>query len=390
MNKEKRSIYIHIPFCQKKCFYCNFRSTTDDTLVEDYIKGLIKEIVLYKDLLKTSIIETIYIGGGTPSFISETYIAEIIETINKYNDLSQLKEFTIEVNPGTLNEKKLRTYKKLRINRLSMGLQSSDNKMLKTIGRIHTFEEAKAAYHLAREIGFENISLDLIFGLPGQSISDFEVSINEVIKLAPEHISAYSLKVEEETPLFNLIKEKTLVLPKEEMDREMYQQLIRLLEKNNYHLYEISNFSKKGYESKHNMAYWKRQEYFGFGLAAHGYLKNKRYGNTENFDDYFQMLSKNNRPIISEESLNKEDALFEEIMLGLRLKKGINLKKLNKNYAIDFLNSKRETIQFLLDEELITINKESLKLTIKGMDLSNQVIAQLVDYHSNIESDKNP
>lgn len=379
MNKEKRSIYIHIPFCQKKCIYCNFRSTIDTSLVKDYMKELIKEIVLYKEVLKTSILETIYIGGGTPSFISEKYIVEIIETIKRYNDLSQIEEFTIEVNPGTVTKEKLNTYKELGINRLSMGLQSSNNQMLKTIGRIHTFEEAKSAYHLAREVGFENISLDLIFGLPGQSLNDFEGSINEVIRLNPEHISTYSLKVEEETPLYKLVKEKTLTLPEEETDREMYELLINLLEKNHYQLYEISNFSKKGYESKHNMAYWKRQEYFGFGLAAHGYLKNKRYGNTENFNDYFQMLSKNSRPIISEESLNKEDALFEEIMLGLRLKKGINVKKLNKNYDIDFLKNKKERIDFLLEEDLIRIREGYLSLTIKGMDLSNQVIAQLVD-----------
>lgn len=379
MNKEKRSIYIHIPFCQKKCIYCNFRSTVDTSLVKDYIKELIKEIVLYKDLLKTSIIETIYIGGGTPSFISEKYITEIVKTIKTYNDLSQLEEFTIEVNPGTVTEEKLNTYKSLGINRLSMGLQSSNNEMLKTIGRIHTFEEAESAYYLARKVGFENISLDLIFGLPGQSLDDFQASINEVIRLKPEHISAYSLKVEEETPLYELIKRKTLTLPKEETDRAMYELLINTLEKNHYQLYEISNFSKKGYESQHNMAYWKRQEYFGFGLAAHGYLENKRYGNTENFNEYFQMLSKNSRPIISEIELNQGDALFEGIMLGLRLKKGIDIKKLNNNYDIEFLKNKKESIDFLVAEGLIRIHEGHLSLTIKGMDLSNQVIAQLVD-----------
>lgn len=377
MNKEKRSIYIHIPFCQKKCIYCNFRSTIDTSLIEKYIQGLIEEIVLYKDLLKTSIIETIYIGGGTPSFISEKYIAEIVQKIKSYNGLSQLKEFTIEVNPGTVTEDKLNTYKDLGINRLSMGLQSSNNQMLKTIGRIHTIEEAKSAYDLARSIGFNNISLDLIFGLPGQSLKTFEHSINEVIRLKPEHISAYSLKVEEETPLYALIKEKTLILPKEETDRKMYELLIRTLEQSQYHLYEISNFSKKGYESKHNMAYWKRQEYFGFGLAAHGYLDNKRYGNTESFDEYFQMLSNNCPPIINKVSLTEADALFEEIMLGLRLKKGIDFKKLNKTYDLDFLKDKKEAITFLLAEELIEINEERLSLTVKGMDLSNSVIAEL-------------
>ena len=379
MNKEKRSIYIHIPFCQKKCIYCNFRSTTDETLIEDYIKGLIKEIVLYKDLLKTSRIKTVYIGGGTPSFINEKYIAEIINTIKKYNDLSEVTEFTIEVNPGTVDQEKLKTYKKLGINRLSIGLQSTHNQMLKTIGRIHTFEEAKKVYYLGRKVGFENISLDLIFGLPNQSLNDFEVSIHEVIGLDPEHISAYSLKVEEETPLYDLIQQKTLALPEESIDRDMYQQLIGLLEKNQYYLYEISNFSKKGYESKHNMAYWQRQEYFGFGLAAHGYLNNRRYGNTEVFEEYFQMISQNNRPIIDEEILEEKDILFEEIMLGLRLKKGLNYKRLNKTYNIDFLKDKKEAIKFLLEEDLVLVSEDHIKLTVKGMDLSNQVMAELVD-----------
>ncbi len=379
MNKEQRSIYIHIPFCQRKCIYCNFRSITDTSLVDDYIKGLIKEIVLYKDLLKTSIIETIYIGGGTPSFINEKHIAEIIDTIKEYNDLSHIKEITIEVNPGTLTKEKLMTYKAIGINRLSMGFQSSNNQMLKTIGRIHTFEEAKAAYYLARAVGFDNISLDLIFGLPGQSVKDFEASINEIIRLKPEHISAYSLKVEEETLLFDLIKDKALVLPKESVDRKMYERLINRLEENEFFLYEISNFSQKGYESKHNMAYWNRQEYFGFGLAAHGFLKNRRFGNTEDFDDYFHSLSKNNRPIVNEEVVNKEDALFEEIMLGLRLKKGINFKIINQNYGIDFLKRHKNAIDFLLDEGLIIISNDHLRLTMKGMNLSNQVIAELID-----------
>lgn len=379
MNKEKRSIYIHIPFCQKKCIYCNFRSTTDETLIEDYVKGLIKEIVLYKDLLKTRKIETIYIGGGTPSFINEKYITEIINTIKKYNDLSEVTEFTIEVNPGTVDKEKLETYKKLGINRLSIGLQSTHNQMLKTIGRIHTFEAAKEVFYLGRKVGFENISLDLIFGLPNQSLNDFEASINEVIELDPEHISAYSLKVEEETPLYDLVQQKTLDLPSESIDREMYQQLIVLLEKNQYYLYEISNFSKKGYESKHNTAYWKRQEYFGFGLAAHGLLNNKRYGNTEVFKEYFQMISQNNRPIIDKEILEEKDILFEEIMLGLRLKKGLNYKRINKTYNIDFLKDKKEAIKFLLEEDLVLVSEDHIKLTVKGMDLSNQVMAELVD-----------
>lgn len=379
MNKKKRSIYIHIPFCQKKCIYCNFVSTTDAERIDAYIKGLIKEIVLYRELLSTSQIETIYIGGGTPSFIGEDYIVQIIKAIKTYNDLFKLKEFTIEVNPGTLTRKKLEVYKDLGINRLSIGVQSSDNKMLKTLGRIHTFEEATKAYYLARKVGFENISLDLIFGLPGQVLSDFEQSIKEVIKLDPEHISAYSLKVEKETPLYDLIEKKTLEATDEGLDREMYQRLIELLEKSNYQLYEISNFAKKGFESKHNMAYWKRQEYFGFGLAAHGFIKDKRYGNTEKFEEYFQMISDHQKPKSSDVTIMKADALFEEIMLGLRLKEGLNYKRLNENYAIDFLKKKAEAINFLTNEALVTIEKNHLKLTLKGMDLSNQVISQLVD-----------
>ncbi len=334
---------------------------------------------MYKHLLKTSKIETIYIGGGTPSFINEKYIVEIINAIKKYNDLSEVIEFTIEVNPGTVDKEKLETYKKLGINRLSIGLQSTHNKILKTIGRIHIFETAKEVYYLGRKVGFENISLDLIFGLPNQSLNDFEASINEVIELDPEHISAYSLKVEEETPLYDLVQQKTLDLPSESIDREMYQQLIVLLEKNQYYLYEISNFSKKGYESKHNTAYWKRQEYFGFGLAAHGLLNNKRYGNTEVFKEYFQMISQNNRPIIDKEILEEKDILFEEIMLGLRLKKGLNYKRINKTYNIDFLKDKKEAIKFLLEEDLVLVSEDHIKLTVKGMDLSNQVMAELVD-----------
>lgn len=375
MNK---SIYIHIPFCKSKCYYCNFISYTNLNLIDKYIKFLKKEISLYKEDLLNSNIETIYIGGGTPSVLSAKQISKIIQEIKKYDKLENLKEFTIEINPKTVNKKKLKEYKNLGINRLSIGLQSTDNEILKKIGRIHTFEIFKKKYKLARDLGFENISLDLMFGLPGQSIDIFKKTLKKVISLNPEHISAYSLKVEKGTKFYQLKKENKLNLPSEILDRKMYKSLINILENNNYNLYEISNFSKKGYKSKHNLAYWYRNNYFGFGIAAHGFLDSKRYGNFLDFENYFKSIKEGKKPIKSIEILNKEEKIFEEIMLGLRLKEGININKLNKKYKIDFLDRYKKVIISLKKQGVIKLKKNRLFIKKEFFNVSNQIISEFI------------
>ncbi len=378
INKEILGIYIHIPFCKSKCIYCDFVSVTNQTLIDKYFEYLLKEIEMYKEVLNRFKVVTIYFGGGTPSLVNGLYIEKVINKIKKYNDLDKLLEFTIEVNPGTINRKKIEIYKKIGINRISIGLQSTNNNILKMLGRIHDYEEFLESYNLIREVGFNNVSLDLMFGLPNQTIEMFESSIDKVIKLNPEHISAYSLKVEESTKLYKLIEKGILEEPNEELDRNMYELLIDKLGENKYNLYEISNFSKKGFESKHNMIYWKRENYLGLGLAAHGFVDNKRYGNVISFDEYFNIIDNETKPIEEVSDICEEENLFEEIMLGLRLLRGINYKEINKKYNIDFIKEHNQEIVELLEEKMIEMNNERMWITEKGMSISNTIITKLI------------
>ena len=258
MKNNEIGIYVHIPFCKQKCYYCDFVSYCNkDDKIEPYIKTLIKEIEMQN--IKSNI-NTIYIGGGTPSYIDSKYITEIMDKIKKKNVIENV-EITIEVNPGTVTKGKLEDYKNSGINRLSIGLQTANNKLLKQIGRIHNYEEFLETYKIAREVGFNNINVDLILGLPNQRIQDLKNSLDEVIKLSPEHISVYSLIIEDGTPIKTQIENGKLQLPDEETERNMYWYVKNTLELNGYKHYEISNFAKNGYESKHNMNCWNQDEY---------------------------------------------------------------------------------------------------------------------------------
>lgn len=258
MQKKSIGIYIHIPFCKAKCYYCDFVSFANkEELYEEYAQAVIKEI-RYKDISKYSI-DTIYIGGGTPSILDGESISKILKEIIPYT--KKETEITIEINPGTANKEKLKEYKKAGINRLSIGLQSTKNDLLKQIGRIHTYEEFLKIHKTARKIGFTNINVDLMLGLPNQSIEMLEQSLEEIIKINPEHISVYSLILEENTKLFEMVDKGKLELPNEELERKMYWKVKNRLEENGYKHYEISNFAKEGYKSRHNSDCWEQKEY---------------------------------------------------------------------------------------------------------------------------------
>lgn len=290
-------IYIHIPFCQKKCSYCDFISFAGcEDKINQYIEALKKEI---KNFLKQNEefnnkfeINTIYLGGGTPSFIESKYIKEILNIIKNSFKIKNDVEITIEINPGTVNENKIKDYVEIGVNRVSLGLQSTHNRILKEIGRIHSFEDFLFTYKLIRKNGINNINIDLMLGLPNQSIEEFKESVNKIIELQPEHISVYSLILEEGTPMYKLYDENKLNIPSEEMERQMYWYAKKTLENNSYIHYEISNFSKKGFESKHNLNCWKQEEYIGFGLAAHSYMEGKRYCNIKNLENYIINIEK--------------------------------------------------------------------------------------------------
>ena len=383
MKKEELGIYIHIPFCKKKCYYCDFISYCNkNEFVDDYIKCLKKEIInftqKYKDIYD---ITTIYIGGGTPSSIEEKYIKDIIDTIDKnLVKIKDVKEVTIEVNPGTITKQKLEQYKSSGINRISIGLQSTNNKLLEEIGRIHNFNEFLETYNMARKVGFKNINVDLMLGLPNQTINDLSDSINEIIKLNPEHISIYSLILEENTVLYNLVEQGKLTLPTDELERNMYWYVKNKLELNNYNHYEISNFAKEGYESKHNWNCWEQKQYVGFGASAHSYLKDKRFSNTENLEQYINNIENDNiqKNYIIHENQDIEDKKKEYMLLGLRKIEGVSIQKFKNKFKDNPIYLFRNELQKLIEENLLEIDGDNIRLTNKGLDLANIVWEEFV------------
>lgn len=379
MNNEI-GIYIHIPFCLKKCYYCDFISYQNkDELIDKYIYALCNEILKNAEILSQYDVSTIYIGGGTPSYIDAKYIKEILEEIRNKKVFREA-EITIEVNPGTVTLEKLKEYKNCGINRLSIGLQSTQDNLLKTIGRIHNFEEFLETYKMARKVGFENINVDLMLGLPSQKISDLKESLEKVLELEPEHISVYSLIVEENTPIADKIEKNELILPEEETERNMYWYIKNTLELNGFHHYEISNFAKRGFESKHNLNCWNQQEYIGFGVAAHSYVDNVRYSNTENLEKYIDNIEQGtpeNNKIIHEVQ-NENDKKKEFMLLGLRKIDGIKISEFKKVFGDNPIYLFRNELKKLSDEELIEIYDDIIRLTNKGIDLANLVWEEFI------------
>ena len=378
---KKIGIYVHIPFCKQKCYYCDFVSYAKcEEKVEKYIQALKKEIEKESKNKKEYIINTVYIGGGTPSFIDEKYIKEILTTIKENYSIVNEAEITIEVNPGTVNEEKLQLYKEIGINRLSIGLQSTKNKLLKEIGRIHTYEEFLECYNLARNVGFENINVDLMLGLPNQKIIDVEESLKEIIKLNPNHISFYSLIVEENTPIDKMLEEGQIKLPDEEIERSMYWRAKQILEENNYIHYEISNFAKEGCESKHNLNCWNQEEYLGFGVASHSYIDNKRYSNTDYIEEYVNNINEDdlnkNREIC--EIQTEEEKKKEYMLLGLRKIEGINVQEFKNKFVDNPIYVFHNELEKLVNQNLIEIDLNQIKLTAKGLDFANIVWEEFV------------
>ena len=425
MENKELGIYIHIPFCQHKCDYCDFISFSNkQNMVKGYVEAMKKEINSYfqnKDFLDSYNITTIYIGGGTPSFIDSQYIVEIMELLEMKLIRNQTKfedmEITIEVNPGTVNQKKLEDYKKAKINRLSIGLQSTNNSILKEIGRIHSFEQFLETYRLANQVGFDNINVDLMIGLPNQRIEDVKESLNEIINLkpAPTHISVYSLIIEEGTVIAQKIGNHQLQEMDEDLERNMYWYVKDTLELNGYKHYEISNFAKEGKESKHNLNCWLQKEYIGIGLGAHSYINGIRYANCETIEEYVDNMEVENNELIAkiftnaqrtdtekniennrrdeekvhkikqiekiyeiEEVQNIEDKKKEYMLLGLRKIEGVQISKFKEKYIDNPIFLYRKELEKLVEEQLIMIDGDYIKLTNKGLDLANLVWEEFI------------
>lgn len=373
-------IYIHIPFCQKKCKYCDFASYDryNKCEQEKYIEALIKEIQNCKE---NYVVNTIYIGGGTPSIISGDLIEKIIKVIKEKFILYENCEITLEINPGTVDKGKIEKYHKSGINRISIGLQSTENEILRLLGRIHTYEEFLEVYNLARNVGFENINIDLMLGIPNQNLEILEKSVKEVVELNPEHISLYSLILEEGTELEKLVSSNQLKLPSDDVERRMYWNTKRILENSGYSHYEISNFAKKGFESKHNLNCWNQDEYIGFGVAAHSYLNKTRYSNIENVEKYIENTKNNNfekNIILQEKKQNFEEEAKEYMMLGFRKNDGISITNFEQKFQISPLLYFRQEFNKLEKLKLIEIDLDKIRLTNKGLNLANTVFEEFV------------
>lgn len=367
-------LYIHIPFCKSKCYYCDFTSfSNQENIVEKYIENLVKELSIYKEIIKEDRIKTIFIGGGTPSYIDEKHIEQILKFIRANFNIETLEEVTIEINPGTLDIKKAKVYKNAGINRISMGVQTLNDTHLKNIGRIHTQKEFYDSYDILRKAGFTNINVDFIFGLPDETIEDVEENLKAIESLKPEHVSYYGLILEKDTPLYRLNKNNKLNLPSESQEREMYHLIKKRLKNMGYRHYEISNFALKEKECKHNILYWTIEPYIGVGLSSHSYLNNRRFWNRDNFKDYFIDLNKGILPIEGGEDTNRDMEIAEFSIMSLRLIEGIDKKRFKERFEKDIKYYFKQIINKHLKDGLIVENDNFIKLTSKGLDLSNLV-----------------
>lgn len=373
-------IYIHIPFCQRKCFYCDFYSIENTSLIPEFVDKLCEEIKLKASLeIAISPIESIFFGGGTPSIIDISMLEKILSYIYKFYSIQNGAEITLECNPGTVNKEILKAYKAMGINRLSFGIQSFIDEELKFLQRIHTAVDAINSFELARDSDFDNISIDLMFSLPVQNLNSWEFTLNKAIKLSPDHISAYSLIYEEGTPLYEELKRGKITPHSIDMDSEFYQFTMNYLEEHGYEQYEVSNYCRNGKKCVHNLNYWYGDEYIGFGPASHSFTNNIRSWNVGNLKKYIELLSKNNLPIEGREELTIKDKLYECVSLQLRAE-GIKIDMFKNEFGFNPLK-KNKLLDDLIDNNLINFDMNRIYLTKKGYMICDEIVLKLIDLY---------
>ena len=373
---EKIGIYIHIPFCKKKCFYCDFTAFQNlESWIDSYFENLKKEIILYQKNMNVEV-DSIYIGGGTPTYVDYHYIIEIVEILKNF-DLRNVKEFTIEANPNSLTLEKLKAYKKLGINRISLGVQSFDDKVLKNIGRDHNKEIVLKDIENIRKAGFDNLSLDMILNLPGGNFDSIKNDLEIIKKINPQHLSYYSLILEKGSHFYSLYKKDKLKLMDDDLERDVFSYIEEYLKKIGLNRYEISNFSKMGFESYHNKKYWSEGGYLAFGLGASGFLSNVRYNNVKNFVKYENLIKQGKFPIEFREFISKEEREKEYIIFKLRETSGVNLKEFENIFGYSLLEKYSEPVEKFYKEGFFEIDK-NLRFTHKGFDLSNEFYIEII------------
>lgn len=402
--KRELELYIHIPFCMKKCAYCDFLSgPAPRETIDRYVTALVAEIRQYQKLAENYRVTTIFFGGGTPSILSGGQMKEIFDALRDVFEIQADAEITMEANPGTVTKENLQAYRACGINRISFGLQSVDDEELKLLGRVHTMRQFEESYDLARKAGFQNINVDLISAIPGQTVESWERTLDTVIRMNPEHISAYSLIIEEGTPFYEIYGENAKEeqdsrcercladdgkqmdigknfpkLPDEEAERRMYELTAEKLEAAGYLQYEVSNYAKPGYACRHNKGYWQRVEYLGIGTGAASLIENERYQHISDTDLYIRANGKLDQIEEEKETLDWNAQVEETMFLGLRMKEGVNKQKFRERYHREIQEVYGEVLEKLKEEGLLREEEKRICLTKRGNDLSNYVLAQFL------------
>lgn len=372
MQKVK-SAYIHIPFCAKICTYCDFNKYfIQHQPVDDYLTSLITEM----SWVGKQKLSTMFVGGGTPTALSEAQLERLLVAIQKQFEITG--EYTFEANPDELTEGKVALLKKYGVNRLSLGVQTFDEDLLKVLGRSHQREDIYSAVENARKYQISSISIDLMYQLPGQTMTQFEESLEEALSLNIDHISSYGLILEKQTQFYNLYQRGELNEPDEDLGAEMYHFMIEKLGQHGFKQYEISNFAREGHSSAHNKVYWKNENYYGFGAGASGYVNGVRYSNTNPVNHYIEQVSQNKRPVRTEETLTKQEKMEEEMFLGLRMNEGVDKSRFNKKYHIELLDYYQDEIEDLKAKNLIYETPTHIALTEEGRVIGNYVFEAFI------------
>lgn len=372
-------IYLHIPFCRSRCTYCDFATDVyrDADSVDRYVNALVREIDSFGSG-KVEPVDTIYFGGGTPSLLSADKVEQIKQAIHRKFDISDVGEITMEMNPATVSPETLRGYRSLGVNRASFGAQTFNDRALKLLARGHDANDARETFKMLRDAGFDNVSFDMIAGLPSQTLKDWEKNLDEAISLSPEHLSLYLLEIHQGTPLAEQVRSGRQPLPDEDLAAAMYEMMLDRLADAGYEQYEISNFSRPGFESRHNTKYWTLDPVFGFGVSAHSFDGEHRYANDRNTTKYIEQVKVSGSAVVERNKLTRKQLSAEFAFLSLRLNRGLDITAYRSRFGIDLMNAMRGDLLRLQDAELVTVDDQILRLTRKGMIYSNEVFLSFV------------
>ncbi len=372
MHKDQAGLYIHVPFCLSKCGYCSFYSVASPQLIPEFVKAVSREMAFYKKSFQS--FDTIYLGGGTPSLLSIQQIDDILKSANDHFNIDRQTEITVEVNPGDGSAEYFQQLRKRGINRLNIGIQSFNDSLLKFLGRRHSAKEAGAAMDAARQAGFDNIGIDLIYGVYGQDMKTWKETLSKALSFLPEHLSCYQLSLDEKTPLYEQYGKESLQLPAENEALDFFMTTSKILTDAGYIHYEVSNFARsEALCSRHNMKYWRHIPYLGLGPAAHSFCDRRRWWNKADVNAYIRIIFEGKTPVLQSEELSAEQLALEALFLGLRTKDGIDLDEYQIRYGVDLLTQKKQILRKLEEDKLVEIKDGCLRPTLSGMAVADSL-----------------